>query len=90
MSSCGASSLKENNMTNPFLQVPKDVWEQFQKEIVAADLEYVDNYRAMRVRDDFLKSAYDKAEDDGCCGYFDRLIMDSNYDDWLVGCNHGH
>jgi len=73
-----------------FKDVPKIVWTNFYLVVDTAELEYVDNGRAYRVKDDFLKEEYLTAKSEGCCGFFDTVIFDDIGDEWMVGCNHGH
>ena len=53
-------------------------------------LEYPDNYRCYRKRDELGKERYDKAKRSGCCGFADWEYTDKEGEVWIVGCNYGH
>ena len=70
--------------------IPEDVLYELKYEIGRNDLEFVDNYRTYRVKDNYLREEYNKAYNEGCCGFMDVAVIDKNGDKWIVGCNHGH
>lgn len=72
-----------------FADVPDAVWKDLDYEIGRADLDFVDNYRAYRFSDGFLKEEYEAAKLKGCCGFFDTWVTVDG-EKWGVGCNHGH
>ncbi len=72
-----------------FEQVPKQVWENLEYEIARAELEYADNYRAYRVKDDLCREAFLQAVRQGCCGSFESSTTVAG-DKWIIGCNYGH
>ena len=70
--------------------IPEDVLYELKYEIGRNDLEYVDGYRAYRVKDNYLREEYRKVRDGGCCGEMKIGVTDSIGDKWIVGCNYGH
>lgn len=70
--------------------IPTEVRHELQYEIARHELEYADNYRAYRVRDNFLFDDWSTAYHQGCCGSFDTVITLKNGEKWIVGCNYGH
>lgn len=69
---------------------PEDVQEIqsfIDKEII--DLDCVDNIRVALKSSSDSVSLYEKASENGCCGYMDKelVIKDKTY---LIGCNYGH
>lgn len=73
-----------------FDKIPTDVIEALEYEIARAGLEYVDNYRAYRRSDGFLKEEFEKARERGCCGCYEVGVVAENGAHWIVGCNYGH
>ena len=76
-------------MNAAFEAVPFEVWEDLQYEIARSDLEYADNFRAYRFRDNYLFDEFQKAERNGCCGVFQSHTV-VNGEKWIIGCNYGH
>ena len=72
-----------------FAEVPGWVWEDLEYEIARAELEYADNFRAYRPRDNKYASQYEMAEGAGCCGSFETAVKEDG-ERWIVGCNYGH
>ena len=70
--------------------LPEEIIEAIMHEVVLADLEFYDNFRAYRHKDNMFKKEYDEAYDWGCCGFFDTDYTDTNGDVWTIGCNYGH
>lgn len=70
--------------------LPKEIIEAICYEIGRNDLDFADNYRAYRHKDDYLYLDYLATLDGGCCGYFDVDYIDRNGDTWTIGCNYGH
>lgn len=61
---------------------------QFQEEM---DEHCVDNYRAANVRKSSQMRRYLKSQKDGCCGFFDTVVIcpiDQN--EYTIGFNYGH
>ena len=54
------------------------------------DLEFADNYRCYRKKDELGKKKYDETIEGGCCGFADWEYTDKHGDIWMVGCNYGH
>ena len=60
------------------------------------ELEFMDNLRVAKASIPEEVAAYEKAYEDGCCGFKDDAIMISDDDDsngiaaYLVGFNYGH
>jgi hypothetical protein len=74
----------------PRRALPADVLRELRYEIARAELEYDDNYRAYRARDNHMREDFTKIRRDGCCGSFETSIVDDAGDKWIVGCNYGH
>lgn len=72
-----------------FENVPEQVWKDLEYEIGRHDLEYADNYRAYRYRDDLHKDEFMYAERCGCCGSFTSSTTVDG-EKWIIGCNYGH
>ena len=70
-------------------QVPQQVWDDLHYEVGRADLEYADNYRAYRVKDDLGLPEFDSKRLRGCCGEFEASTKVDG-DQWIIGCNYGH
>ena len=70
--------------------IPDEVLEAIHYEVERAGLEYADNYRAYRLRDDFLRTHFRKREARGCCGFFKTTYRDTHGDKWVIACNYGH
>ena len=75
-----------------FKDVPQEVWDDLKYNMAyegLGDEDCVDNYRAYRVSDDFLKDEYIQASNKGCCGSFQTWTK-VNGEKWIMGCNYGH
>ena len=72
-----------------FEYVPMEVWEDLEYEIMRAQLDYADNYRAYRYSDGWYKEAFKAAARRGCCGDFQSHTI-INGEKWIIACNHGH
>ena len=70
--------------------VPVEVVEAIEYEAARCELEYVDNYRAYRVSDNFLKEDFINKFSFGCCGSFESHCIDLAGNKWIIGCNYGH
>lgn len=70
--------------------VPPEVVEAIEYEVAREGLEYDDNYRVYRVKDNFMRQDYMLKEKRGCCGFFYGSTIDYNGDKWIIACNHGH
>ena len=68
---------------------PDGVMEALDYQVGRNDLEYADNYRAFRDKDNFLKDSFLAKESTGCCGFFEDAVT-VNGEKWIVGCNYGH
>ena len=68
---------------------PDEVMEALDYEVGRNDLDFADNYRAFRDRDNFLKNSFLEKESTGCCGGFETAVT-VNGERWIVGCNFGH
>jgi len=53
------------------------------------DHDCVDNYRHATAGNAEQEAAYREAQNDGCCGFFDRVVLVAGVETW-VGCNYGH
>lgn len=64
----------------------QEAWAWVNQEV---DDPCVDNYRLAFEGDDEAEGNYLAAQNNGCCGYFDRLVK---IDGKLakIGCNYGH
>jgi len=71
-------------------QLPKEIIEAINLEVGRNELDYADNYRAYRHKDNHLYQEYMDCLNHGCCGYFDVECVDLNGDTWTIGCNYGH
>lgn len=71
-------------------QVPQEVWACLEYEILRAELEYADNLRAYRHKDQHLLTEFREAERCGCCGVFETSVVDDDGQKWVVACNYGH
>ena len=69
---------------------PDDVADAMRYEIARAELDYVDNHRAYRINDEWLKESFKAAKRAGCCGSFETKVKLKNGESWVVGCNYGH
>lgn len=49
----------------------------------------IDNYRFALLSDKAAVTAYNEAEENGCCGYFDQFVF-INGQPAKIGCNYGH
>ena len=70
--------------------LPKEVLYELDYEIARADLDYHDNYRGYRFKDNYLFEEYKRRAESGCCGVFETQVILENGDKWIVGCNYGH
>lgn len=71
--------------------VPSIVWDTLDHFIKEEDLDFADNYRAYRVRDELNKDDYDYAKKTGCCGSRDwKVTIPTLNEEWVIGCNYGH
>ena len=70
-------------------EVPPQVWADLEYEAARSEKDCIDNFRAYRVKDNFLKKEYIQAFNSGCCGVFESsTIVDG--DKWIIGFNYGH
>ena len=69
--------------------IPREVFDDLMYEINKNDLECADNYRAYRFSDKKHYEEYRKAEERGCCGFFQSHTMVDG-EKWIIGCNYGH
>jgi hypothetical protein len=70
--------------------LPDEIIEAIGYEVGHNDLDYDDNYRAYRHKDDKFREDYEMSLDAGCCGFFDVHYTDLSGDVWTIGCNYGH
>lgn len=53
------------------------------------DFEFMDNYRVFKPGNVQEWIEYEKAQEDGCCGFYDEWI-ELNGEKFYVGFNYGH
>lgn len=53
------------------------------------ELEFADNFRFARVGVEDEEFEYSRKAEDGCCGYFDKVVEIKGVE-YKVGCNYGH
>lgn len=70
-------------------EIPKQVWEDLEYEIIKNDLEYADNFRAYRYKDKLFFDEFMYHENNGCCGVFHSHTI-INGEKWIIACNYGH
>lgn len=70
--------------------LPEEIIEAINYEVGRGDLDFADNYRAYRHKDDKFLEEYNTSYDYGCCGYLDMDYVDAEGDTWTIGCNYGH
>ena len=63
---------------------------EINKVVEKEDLEFADNYRCYRKKDELGKKKYDETIESGCCGFADWEYTDKHGDIWMGGCNYGH
>ena len=52
--------------------------------------ENADNPRIAKLTDPEALAAYQKYYDQGCCGFYDKLVEDEEGQLYLIGFNYGH
>lgn len=72
-----------------FKNIPDAVWDELDYQVARHELEYADNYRAYNRDTKEHKADYQRAQDSGCCGFFEtRVTIDGQR--YTIGCNYGH
>jgi len=70
--------------------LPKEIYEAIEYEIVRGDDDCADNYRAYREHDGFRRDEFLEAVAHGCCGSFEGFTYDRQGAKWIIGYNYGH
>ena len=51
---------------------------------------YITNFRMARVWKSSDCRRYQREKKEGCCGFFDELVVGPDGNKYLLGCNYGH
>lgn len=62
----------------------------YHKIFNSKEYEYNDNFRICKIGDSKSEDAYNKAQKNGCCGFFDETMVLPSKTKIKIGFNYGH
>ena len=71
-------------------KVPPEIRRALEDRIDVCRLECADNYRFTPMDDPEGLEEFEEIKAHGCCGSYEREVLDNIGRKWLIGCDYGH